>query len=90
MTTYSVTWYVNEQQEGDLEAEPYQGAYHGLTHSDALRLVNSIVTERWSCFYQDENMDSFIYKLIDPAGHMVGVLKMSPKFQQPLDIGPSL
>ena len=76
---YSVTWYVCQEVAGDLESEPYRGEQHGMSQNDALALVKSIINENWQCVYQDDGFNSFLYKLEDNHGHMVGVVKMSPK-----------
>ena len=87
---YSVTWYLCQEAEGDLESEPYRGEQHGMSQKDALKLVNSIINDNWLCVYQDEGLNSFLYKLEDKLGHMVGVVKMSPKKSLLLDSQESL
>lgn len=85
---FYVSWYLCQEVVGDLESEPYRGEQHGMSHSKALSLVNSIINENWRCVYQDDGMRSFLYKLEDKFGHMVGVVRMSP--ERPLDIPVSL
>jgi len=93
MTAYfSVNWYLCQDVPGDLESEPYRGEQHGMSHTKALGLVNSIINENWRCVYQDEHSTDCLYKLEDLYGHMIGVVRLSPDrtFSRPLDKETSL